>query len=129
MQRKKRRKTGVFSGWLLHEFECQSGCPASTIYYREIEVRAGTAEADTGTENPEAEKTEYGTLTGACRFLSENVECLFVFSEKGKDTGQNRVSFFYLDKCDPNGVIENLDLFHMHSIDFCIKKSDNLDCD
>ena len=66
-----------------------------TLYHREIEVRAGTAEADTGAENSETEKTEYGTLTGTCRFLCENVECLFVSSEKGKDTRQTVATFLH----------------------------------
>ncbi len=45
----------------------------------ESEVPAGAGQETAGAESSAAQKTEYGTLTGTCRFLCENVECLFCF--------------------------------------------------
>ena len=66
-----------------------------TIFYGGRGFTENSLQSLSGAENPEAEKTEYGTLTGTCRFLSENVECLFASSDKRKGTRQNRVPYSY----------------------------------
>ena len=54
------------------------------LSYRENEVPAGAGQETAGAEISAAqtEKTEYGTLTGTCRFLLRKCRVPFLFPER-----------------------------------------------